>query len=167
VAEGSDVYADFVKSLLDAEESRKSSLEQRGIGIITTSGTLVTLLFGLIAVITSAKSFTFPGAARGWLTLAAIFFVVAAATGIVVNAPLFYGRIEVSRADLEPAWQDDAPAARAAVTGVRLKRLRAAQSVNAFKAGTLVVGMALELAATAMLTAGIIDIIHPKLGQQQ
>jgi hypothetical protein len=161
VTEGSDVYADFVKSLLDAEESRKSSLEQRGIGIITTSGTLVTLLFGLIAVITSAKSFAFPAAARGWITLAAIFFVVAAAAGIVVNAPLFYGRIEVSQADLKPAWQDDAPTARSAVTGVRLKRLRAAQSVNGFKAGTLVVGTVLELAATAMLTAGIFDIIHP------
>ena len=81
MAEGSEVYADFIKSMLDAEDSRKSSLEQRGISIITTSGTLVTLLFGLTAAITGAKTFTFPAAARDWLTPAAIAFDVAAGQG--------------------------------------------------------------------------------------
>lgn len=100
MTEGSEVYADFIKSMLDAEDSRKSSLEQRGIGVITTSGALVTLLFGLTATITSAKTFTLPPAARDWLTPAAILFVAAAAAGILVNVPLFYGKIEVSRATL-------------------------------------------------------------------
>ena len=159
MTDGSEVYADFVKSMLDAEDSRKSSLEQRGIGVITTSGTLVTLLFGLTAAITSAKNFTLPAAARDWLTPAAILFVVAAAAGILVNVPLFYGKIEMSRATLEPVWGDDAPDARAAVTDVRLRRLQAAQGVNSVKAWILVAGVALELAAVAMLTVGIVHII--------
>lgn len=162
MTEGSDIYADFVKSLLDAEDSRKSSLEQRGIGMITASGTLVTLLFGLTAAITSAKSFTFPSAARGWLTAAAILFVLAAFAGIAVNTPLFYGKIVVEQPALRSAWDDDAPDARAAVTGVRLKRLHAAQSVNSAKAWILIVGALLELAATAMLTVGIVTIIQHK-----
>jgi hypothetical protein len=159
MTEGSEVYADFIKSMLDAEDSRKSSLEQRGIGVITTSGTLVTLLFGLTATITSAKTFTLPPAARDWLTPAAILFVAAAAAGILVNVPLFYGKIEVSRATLEPAWEDDAPDARAAVTDVRLRRLQAAQGVNSVKAWILVGGAALEIAAVAMLTVGIVHIL--------
>jgi hypothetical protein len=162
MAEGSEVYADFIKSMLDAEDSRKSSLEQRGIGIITTSGTLVTLLFGLTTAITGAKTFTFPAAARDWLTPAAILFVAAAAAGIVVNVPLFYGKIEVGRADLEPVWHDDAPDARAAVAAMRLERVNAAQGVNNAKAWVLVIGAVLELAAVAMLTAGIINIIQPR-----
>jgi hypothetical protein len=164
MTEGSDVYADFVKGLLDAEVSRKASLEQRGLGIITASGTLVTLLFGLTAAITSAKSFTFPSAARGWLTLAAILFVLAAAAGIGVNIPLFYGKVVVEEDNLEAVWDDSAADARRAVTGARLNRLHAAQTVNSIKAWILVVGALLELAAAVMLTAGIIDIIRPKLG---
>ena len=162
MAEGSEVYADFIKSMLDAEDSRKSSLEQRGIGIITASGTLVTLLFGLTTAITGAKTFTFPAPARDWLTPAAILFVAAAAAAVAVNVPLFYGKIEVDRADLEPAWHDDAPDARAAVADMRLKRWHAAQGVNSVKAWILVVGAVLELAAVAMLTVGIIDIIQPR-----
>jgi hypothetical protein len=162
MTEGSDVYADFVKSMLDAEVVRKSSLEQRGLGIITTSGTLVTLLFGLAAAITSAKTFTFPSAARDWLTAAAILFVLAAAAGIGANIPLFYGKVVVEQDTLEAVWDDNAPDARRAVTGARLNRLHAAQTVNSVKAWILVVGMLLELAAAAMLTVGIIDIIQPK-----
>jgi hypothetical protein len=161
MTEGNDVYADFVKTLLDAEDSRKSSLEQRGIGMITASGTLVTLLFGLTAAITSAKSFTFPSAARSSLTWAAILFVLAAGAGIAVNTPLFYGKIVVEQDTLASVWDDNAPDARSAVTGVRLKRLHTAQTVNSVKAWILVAGALLELAAAAMLTVGIIDIIQP------
>jgi hypothetical protein len=164
VTEASDVYASFVKSLLDAEDSRKSSLEQRGIGIIATSGTLVTLLFGLTAAITGSKSFAFPSAARCWLTSAAILFVVAAAAGIGTNIPLFYGKIVVEQNILEAVWDDGTPDARRAVTGAWLKRLHAAQAVNNVKAWIFVAGAVLELAAAAMLTVGIIEIIQPKLG---
>jgi len=48
---------------------------------------------------------------------------------------------------------------RAAVTDVRLRRLQAAQGVNSVKAWILVVAAALELAAVAMLTVGIVHII--------
>lgn len=162
MAEGSEVYTEFIKSMLDAEDSRKSSLEQRGIGVITTSGTLVTLLFGLTAAITGAKAFTFPAAARDWLTPAAVLFVAAAAAGMAVNVPLFYGKIEVGRTDLEPVWQDDVADARAAVTAVRLARVHAGQSVNNVKAWILVIGAVLELAAVAMLAVGIINIIQAR-----
>ena len=47
---GRSIYADFIKEQLDAQEARKVSLEQRGLAVITTSGALVTLLFGLTAL---------------------------------------------------------------------------------------------------------------------
>lgn len=162
MTEGSEVYTDFVKSMLDAEGSRKSSLEQRGLGIVTVSGTLVTLLFALTAAITSAKSFTFPAAAHGWLTAAAILFVLAAAAGIVVNIPLFYGTVVVEADNLEAVWDDNVPDARRAVTGARLNRLHAARTVNNAKAWILVAGTLLVLAAAVMLTMAIIDIIQSR-----
>jgi hypothetical protein len=157
--DGSGVYADFISSLLDAESSRKSSLEQRGIGVVTTSGTLVTLLFGLIAVITSAKSFTLPGRAHGWLVGAAILFIAAAAVGISTNLPLFYGKMIITEQALRDAWHDDVPDAQAAVTAVRLKRLDQAHKVNTAKAWALVAAVCTEVAAAAVLTVGIVEII--------
>ena len=158
--EGSDVYADFVKSLLDAESLRKSSLEQRGIGIITSSGALVTLLFGLIAVITSSKTFVLHARVHGWLAAAAILFVLAALAGIVMNVPLFYGQIVVTEGELRASWDDTAADAQAAVTGVRLKRLGQASKLNTIKAWILILGVLLELAALIILVIGIFEIIN-------
>lgn len=157
--EGSDVYADFVKSLVDAEGSRKSSLEQRGIAVITTSGTLVTLLFGLIAVITSSKTFILPSRVHGWLAVAAIMFVLASLTGIVINIPLFYGQMVVSEGELRSSWGDQLSNAQASVTGIRLKSLAKASRVNTVKAWILVFSVLLELAGVIVLTIGIFEII--------
>jgi hypothetical protein len=160
VPAGSDVYADFVNSLVDAETSRKSSLEQRGIAVITTSGTLVTLLFGLIAVITSSTTFVLPSQVHGWLAAAAILFVLAALTGIVVNVPLFYGGMVMTEDELRASWGDQPSDAQASVTGVRLKRLAQASKVNTIKAWILVFSVLLELAAVIILTIGIFEIIN-------
>ena len=47
---GRAIYADYIKEQQEAQEARKVSLEQRGLAVITTSGALVTLLFGLTAL---------------------------------------------------------------------------------------------------------------------
>lgn len=57
---GSSIYAAYVNEQLAAQDSRKTSIEQRGIAVITTSGTLVSLLFGLVAVLTAADDYQYP-----------------------------------------------------------------------------------------------------------
>jgi hypothetical protein len=52
MTEGYEVYAELVDKLVDAEAARRTTLEQKASAVITTSGTLVTLLFGLVAVLT-------------------------------------------------------------------------------------------------------------------
>ena len=47
---GYTVYGEFVKDELEAQDKRKASFEQRGLAVITTSGTLVTLLLARRAV---------------------------------------------------------------------------------------------------------------------
>ncbi len=41
-------FGPTIKAQLDEERNRKASLESRGIGIVTSSGALATLLFGLV-----------------------------------------------------------------------------------------------------------------------
>lgn len=54
-----EVYAELISSNLERQAQRKSSIEQRGLSVISTSGALVTLQFALVAVITGDDSFEF------------------------------------------------------------------------------------------------------------
>jgi hypothetical protein len=56
VTEGYEVYAELIEKLADTEAARKTNLEQKAGAVITTSGSLVTLLFGLVAVLTTKQS---------------------------------------------------------------------------------------------------------------
>src|SRR5204863_5652630 len=61
---GSSVLLDYLNDQLARQDARKVSLEQRALAVITTSGALVTLLFGLAALSSKrAATFTLPGSA--------------------------------------------------------------------------------------------------------
>jgi hypothetical protein len=152
VTEGYQIYADFLKSLVDAEASRKASLEQRGIAVITTSGILVTLLYGLATITTSSKTLHLPPGSIDWLKASSVMFVLAAVTGIAVNLPLLYGQAKLTEEDLQKAWDDTAPDAQATVTSVRIKRLKAAQRANNIKAWILMSSVSFEVGAIALLS---------------
>src|SRR5262249_12281036 len=79
---------------LDEERRRKTSLEQRGTAVITTSGTLVSLLFALAALITTRKQFHIPPSAQLILLLAVAFFVIAATGRLLANVPLRYANAD-------------------------------------------------------------------------
>src|SRR5215470_18460291 len=81
-ADDGNIYAAYIQSLLDHEQDRKTVLEAKASAVITTSGVLVTLLFGLVAVVTGAKTFKLPEASHGWLIAAILLFVVATGLGI-------------------------------------------------------------------------------------
>src|SRR5260370_33042441 len=79
---GGDVYGAYIKSILDNELVRRTGLEARASTVVTTAGTLVTLLFGLVAVITGAAEVQLPGAAHGWLIAAVRLLQVAPAAAL-------------------------------------------------------------------------------------
>lgn len=83
-------YSQLISDQLAEERTRKSSLEARGVTVITTSGTLATLLFALTAGLTSVASFKLPGGAKLPLLLALVAFIVAAVCGLTTNMPLKY-----------------------------------------------------------------------------
>ncbi|MFZ1926007.1 MAG: hypothetical protein WAU42_07680, partial [Solirubrobacteraceae bacterium] len=76
---GTAVYAEFLVGELAEQDARKASFEQRGIAVVTTAGTLVTLLFGLAALSTSvAKAQQLSGATKTALAYALVLFVASA-----------------------------------------------------------------------------------------
>ncbi|HEX8092854.1 hypothetical protein [Jatrophihabitans sp.] len=153
------IYTDYVKLLLDAEATRRTALENKGGTVISTSGSLVTLLFGLVAVITSADSFTLPGAAHGWLVAAIALFIAASVIAILVSVPLPYGETTITVDQLISWWNQPSEQARAAISGARLKALAAARRMNAIKARILLVGICCELLAVVMLGIAVFHIL--------
>jgi nitrate reductase NapE component len=134
------------------------SLEQRGLAVITTSGVLVTLLFGLTALsVRRASTFVIPDAAAALLIAALVCFVLAALSAIVTNLPRSYEAVTVD--DLRKAvgerWQDSGAVASEMVALTRLKMLASARKNNDVKVRALVLAMGCEILAVALVGAAV------------
>lgn len=79
--------AELMADQLQAERTRHASIEQRGITVITTSGTLITLLLALAGLTGRTAGFKLAKNAQVWLLTALIFLTLAAIAGIIVNFP--------------------------------------------------------------------------------
>jgi hypothetical protein len=83
--------SDVVSREWDREWERKTTLEQRGITVITSSGALASLVFAITAVITKGTSFgAFKVPEAIFITGSLVLFVGAALHGIRVNRPEQY-----------------------------------------------------------------------------
>jgi len=151
---GFSTYLAFIEAEAASQDARKASLEARGMGVITSAGTVVSLLFGLIAAITGATDYSLPPSTHLWLFLSAATFLVAFLLGVGTNFPFPYQAPRV--ADLEIIRQEhwttstDAAAAKA-VAGVRLSMLKSAKRWNGWKARFLMGAFLAEFAAIAFL----------------
>ena len=158
-ADAGTAYAELISEQLTEERSRKSSLEQRGGLVITTSGTLVSLLFGLAAVVTSRKGFSVPFSARVLLLLAVVAFIAAALGGLAANLPL--------REYLEPepeslrelteldSWEAEVSIGARAIALARVDVLAAAREANDLKAVAVILAFAAEVVAIGLVAAAV------------
>lgn len=135
--------------------STKSSLEQRAITLITTSGVLVTLAFGFATAVTKSKSFTnFDPLERSFLIVSLALFTISALIALGVNFPKGYSTPEF----------DDVLGINVGKQFTRkpLERfdvaLKAARGRNSKKARLLAVGFFSQLLAIIALavTVGIV-----------
>lgn len=157
-ASGLAAYGEFVKDELEAQDKRKASFEQRGLAVITTSGALVTLLFALAVLSTrSAARFTLPQAAKTWLSIALILFVLSALAALLSNAPLVYQAVPVDkikeRLREQPPRSPDRAIKDIAIS--RVDALESAKKLNGFKGWTLAVGMSLEALAVGCVAVAV------------
>lgn len=151
---GSPVLLEYLKDQLARQDARKASLEQRGLAVITTSGALVTLLFGLAALSTgSAATFTLPGTASVLLAIAIVLFVLAAVMAILTNVPIGYQEFEaepfgkkIEAALVAPRSEVEGNAAK-----TNRKILASAQAQNDLKGKLLFWAIVVEVAAVGLV----------------
>lgn len=156
------LIAALITKELDTEQSVTASLQSRGLAVISSSGTLVTLLFGLSAVATTAQHFRLPGVAKPPLYLAAVLLVAAAVAGIMTNAPR--GSKVTALQHLgplleQPYWDFPVGPAQQEVARTQLAAAEAARARNNTRAHWLLIGIILEIAGIASTMAAVIALI--------
>ncbi|MGH4031736.1 hypothetical protein ACQB60_22700 [Actinomycetota bacterium Odt1-20B] len=117
-----EVVVSYIEKEITAVAARRAALESRAISVITTSGTLVTVLLGLAAL--SPDELEQSAATRVLVGLALIGFIVAAAFGVWANIPMKF--LEVNPETLhahiaEPLWSADEAKAKREVARVQLE----------------------------------------------
>ena len=154
-----DIYADYIKALIDSEDARKASLEQRGTGVVTTSSALATLLFAFVGVATAAKNFALPASAHGYLIAAIALFAAAVALGILTNVPILYKQGKPTVGQLAKVWRYVESDAQLYVIATRLKVLQSARRSNALKGWLVLLSAVVQLAALVVLVFGVLAIL--------
>ena len=96
-SDASAVYGLYLQQAQADAITRKTTLEQKGTGIVTTAGTLVTLIFAIVSFVASHTGGSNPHQIiKSLLVAAAALFVTAAALGILISVPVAYGDIRPS-----------------------------------------------------------------------
>jgi hypothetical protein len=99
------LYADMAQQLLDEEDDRKNSIEQKGSNVLTTSGLLVTLLFAFASL--ARPQLTVSGAPLLLLAASLVAFVVASIFSVSCQWLLSYPMVPAHTIhDLVLNWWD-------------------------------------------------------------
>lgn len=154
-------YANFIKEELGYTDSTTADYRSRSLTIVTTSGGLVTLLAGLIAVASGgSKTWVFPTSARGPLAVALSCFVLAAVLALLVHLPRNVKRATTEGLKALLTAADPDAEALDAIAEVHFKTLKSLRRLNGQLAWFLLLAIALEtvaIGATGWTAWRIID----------
>jgi hypothetical protein len=157
-----EVLAEYVKEQAELEEKRRASLESRGVGVITVSSTLVTLLFGIAAVVTKSQDFAPTDEVRQRLSLALVLFASSAVVAIGTTVPLAIHSVDASALlpEIKALWSKDPDAIRKTTTATRIADLASVQRVNTVKSYILLTAVAVQVLAVIVLAWSVSGILR-------
>lgn len=140
----------FLDAELAAETERKTSLQARGVTVITSSGAFVSLL---VAVLSDSADRP-PLGEQGLLVAALAALVLAALAAIWTNSPIGYQAAppdELRRLVSADVFRLPATSVDRRLAELRVKEIAAARRQNGRKAGALLVAFGLEAVAIGLL----------------
>lgn len=155
---GAEAILAAIQAELAHEEARKESLERRGLSVITSAGTMVAVLFALVALVTARKGYDPPSVTLEFLLVALILFGLAGVLGLMANTTKNYQRARAS--DLREMAEED-PAIltreRALLLLIRTdaKVLSDAQTKTNAKAAFVTWGLRLEVLAIVVAAVAV------------
>lgn len=155
------VYPDFIASELKAELDRKTAMDSRATSLVTTSGSLVTILAAVGAFVSREPASPLPYPGPGLLVVTLSFFVLAALAGICGGWPLKHDApdTEPMRAMLRERWSDSEELASKEVVLVRISMIERLRKVNKIKVRWLMAGWISQTVALGSLSVVVFLVL--------
>jgi hypothetical protein len=168
VATQSDIYSDFIESELRNERDRKAALDTRAASLVTTSGSLITILAAVGAFVGRDTKAPLPTQALLLLTLALIGFAFAVLAGIISgwNRPYRVADTESMRTMIRSRWMDEELLARVEVADVNVRMIDQLRAMNNGKEVYLRAGWISQVVALVLLTGVVMIVLATRIGQQ-
>ena len=158
--EAGPVFADFIAEELKAERERRTTLDQRGIVTVTSSGVLVALASGLTALAAGKPGDLRPNdLALAFVITSILGFALAGFLGILANRSLGYVVLSVeslSSLREQSTWSKSADDGRWLISGVKIKTIETLRKANERKSALVNYALTAQLAAIVSLIGAII-----------
>jgi hypothetical protein len=157
-----EIYAAVIADNVARQAARKTSLEQRGLSVITTAGALVTLQLALVAAITGADTFKFSAPEKVALGIALALFVAACTLGLLTNQTRKFPHLSSNQLEkyTEPeVWNTSADVARRRIARAQVQILRKTRALNGQKARLLRYAIRLEVGGIAAVAVCVLLIL--------
>jgi hypothetical protein len=155
-------YSEFVKEQLEAQVARRKWLEERGLGVVTTSAALTGLLFGLVALVTGAEGFAIPTESVLPLALAVLVFLIASLLGLLTNWPRWYPSVtSKGLTDLTApgVWDATEGEGQRSVTRARATITNRSRRINSQKAWLLIGALFAQFAGVLLIAVVVWQVL--------
>jgi ABC-type long-subunit fatty acid transport system fused permease/ATPase subunit len=136
------------------ERARKASIEARGMAVITTAGTLVTITLGFVALAARDAKTVLAQAVVILLVASLVGLVAAAVMGLLVNLP---ARVPQVDAAYLLAGEDDQDVA------IRVELLTGLRALNRVRARLLFAALSVEVVALVVMAVAVTVALSPML----
>ena len=147
-----------IENELRQAHDRASSLEQRALAVVTTSGVLVSLVFGFGTLVKGKQITSLSEAPRILLILALISFVIAAMTALFTIMPRNYP-VESGWSKVLGSWIVSPNETWASITQLHLDEIRHWLTTNTLKAGILLAAIVAECIGISLLALSMLVVI--------
>ena len=160
-AEAITAYAALVAAEVADKRASKESLERRGLQVVTTSGALLTIIFGLVSLVARDGGFAIPLDARPFLYLSLLAFTCATLFGLAANYPLEY--LEVTpdglRKTISGSNVNSEYFGQVTVAKTQVRTLESYWRKNKWKARLVAFGIGAEFVAIGSLAAVVAYLV--------
>lgn len=153
-----EVLDPAIDSELRQTRDRAASLEQRAMAVVTTSGVLVSLVFGFGTLIKGKQITSLPEAPRIFLVLALISFVVAAVIALFAIMPRNYPA-ESAWKKVLGSWIASPSETWESITKLHLEEISHWLRTNALKAKILLAAIVAECIGISLLAVSMLVVI--------
>jgi hypothetical protein len=153
------VLGPLIAALLDEQMRRKTSIEQRALAVISSSGVLVSLLVALTAFLISDDA-TLPVATQVTIALSVVSFVTAAVIALWVNTPRRYegfSEQDLQRMTSDGLWNSESEEARRIIAEQQAREVTVSLNLNNKKGRAVQWAIAAEVLGVGLVASGILS----------